>query len=667
MIGCLIAVGVLIASAGAALAAGRRARAASAIAACGAVGAAALTLPEAIAALAGSPPVELSIAWAPPIDELRLGLDPLSAFFIAPLAVLGAICAVYGAFYLDDQRARRLLAVPACFYNLLLAAMLVVLLARDAIGFVIAWEIMTLASYFLVTFDHDQSEVRRAGWVYLIASHLGVAAILSMFLLLGERGFAFADLAAGGSVGGGAVTVAGILGLIGFGVKAGLVPLHVWLPEAHAAAPSHVSALMSGVLIKLGLYGILRTCTFVGDAVPWGPVLLTVGVVGALVGISLALYQRDLKRALAYSSVENIGIATIGLGVGFWATSAHGPTIAALGFCGGLLHIWSHTIMKGLMFLGAGSLLHGAGTRDLERMGGLLGRMPRTGALVLLGTVAIAGLPPLSGFTSEWLIYLGLVRGGSAAESAVGLPLLFAVAAVATVGALAVLCFVRLAGIALLGAPRGEGAARAHESGRGMVLPMAVLAALAVALPFAAPLLVDGLAPVLAELGASAGASAGARAPSTAEAQGALVELAEVGLAIWLGIAAVFLLVRRLTRQRRQTETWGCGYLAPSARMQYSGASFAEGIHRLLPSILRARIHVPYRSELFPPPADLTVNVEDPFTRAAYEPLLDRLARRFGQLRWVQRGLLHVYILYMVLAAVVTIAIVSLRDFWGLG
>jgi hydrogenase-4 component B len=659
MTGCLLAIAALVASACGALIARRNGRVASGIAACGVVGAAALALPGALAVLAGEAPSEVVLPWAAPIDELRFGLDPLSAFFVVPLAVLGAICAVYGAFYLDDQRTRRLLAVPACFYNLLVAAMLVVLLARDAIGFVIAWELMTLASYVLVTFDHAQSEVRRAGWVYLVASHLGVAAILSMFLLLGTRGFSFEALAAGGAAAGAAATVAGVLGFLGFGVKAGIVPLHVWLPEAHASAPSHVSALMSGVLIKLGLYGILRTSTFVGDAVPWGALLLGVGVVSAVVGIALALYQRDIKRALAYSSVENIGVASIGFGVGFWAMSAGEPALATLGFCGGLLHVWNHSIMKGLMFLGAGSVLHGAGTRDLEQMGGLLRRMPRTGALMILGTVAIAGLPPLNGFASEWLIYLGLARGGSRLETFVGLPLLFAVAVVATVGVMAVLCFVRLAGIALLGEPRGERAAHAHESPRGMVLPMALLAALAVAMPFAAPWLVDVLAQPLVALGV--------RAPRSAVAHDALVDLARVGGALWACSIAAFLVVRRLARRRRrESETWGCGYVAPSARMQYSGASFAEGIHRLLPGVLRARIQVPYRTELFPPPADLTANVDDPFTRAAYEPLLDRGARRFGQLRWVQRGLLHIYILYVVVAVVVTLAIVSVRDFWEL-
>jgi formate hydrogenlyase subunit 3/multisubunit Na+/H+ antiporter MnhD subunit len=654
VIGLLIAAGVLMLSALASLLAGRHRRAPSAIAAIGAVIAACVALPPAIAVLAGAAREEVSVAWAAPIEHLRFGIDALSAFFIVPLMLLGAVCAIYGAFYLDDQRERRWLAVPACSYNLLVGAMLLVLISRDAIGFVIAWELMTLSSYLLVIFDHAQPEVRRAGWIYLIASHIGVACILSMFLLVGNSGFGFADMLADGP-GGATATAAAVVGLIGFGVKAGIVPLHVWLPEAHAAAPSHVSALMSGVMIKLGLYGVLRTMTFVPDALPWGPVLLGLGVVGALVGISLALYQRDLKRALAYSSVENIGIVLIGLGVGLWGASSGHPTIAALGTFGGLFHIWNHVVMKGLMFLGAGSLLHGAETRDVEQMGGLSKRMPRTATLMILGSLAISALPPLNGFASEWLIYLGLAHGGTEAAPGAGLLLLFAVATLATVGVLAVLCFVRIVGMALLGQPRSDAAARAHESSNGMVVPMIVLAAIAIALPFLLPVLAGALDPVVSQLGAGSGASHAAT--------DALEPLAIVGAVLWGGCVVAFLVIRRITRRRRESDTWGCGYVKPTPRMQYSGASFAEGIHRLLPSVLRARIAAAQSSDLFPAPGKVSADRQDPFTRVAYGPLMDRGARRFSKLRWVQQGLLHFYILYVVLAVVVTIAIVSIRDY----
>jgi formate hydrogenlyase subunit 3/multisubunit Na+/H+ antiporter MnhD subunit len=532
--------------------------------------------------------------------------------------------------------------------------MLLVLISRDAIGFVIAWELMTLSSYVLVIYDHVQPEVRRAGWIYLIASHVGVACILTMFLLLGGGGFGFSEMLAHAPDGGAATAIA-VLGIVGFGVKAGIVPLHVWLPEAHAAAPSHVSALMSGVMIKLGVYGVLRTIAFVPDGLPWGPILLGLGVLGALVGISLALYQRDLKRALAYSSVENIGIVLIGLGVGLWGASAGYPVIAALGTFGGLFHVWNHVVMKGLMFLGAGSLLHGAGTRDVEQMGGLAKRLPRTALAMIVGSLAISALPGLNGFASEWLIYLGLAHGGTEAAPGTGMLLLFAVATLATVGVLAVLCFVRIVGLALLGQPRSEAAAHAHESSNGMVAPMIVLGAIAIALPFVLPVLAAALDPVVAQLGAGSAAS---HAVSDA-----LEPLAIIGAVLWGGGVLAFLAIRRVSRRRRESDTWGCGYVKPTPRMQYSGASFAEGIHRLLPNVLRARIAAPQSTDLFPAPGNLSADRQDPFTRVAYQPLLDRGARRFGKLHWVQQGLLHFYILYVVLAVVVVIVIVSIRDY----
>lgn len=646
----LLAIGILMATAVIALFAGRG-RAPGTIASLGAVAAAGCALPGAVEVLLGAPATEVEIEWAAPIEYLRFGLDPLSAFFVVPLVLLGAGCAIYGAAYLGDQRDRRFVAPPAAFYNILVAAMLLVLVSRDAIGFVIAWEVMTLASYLLIVFDHAQPEVRRAGWVYMIASHLGIACVLCMFLLLGEGSFGFAEIARGGH----ASATAAVLGLIGFGVKAGLVPLHVWLPEAHAAAPSHVSALMSGVMIKLGIYGVLRTITFMPDALPWGPVLLGVGVVGAFVGIALALYQRDLKRALAYSSVENIGIVAIGLGVGLWAAANGKPAIAALGLCGGLFHVWNHVVMKALMFLGAGSLLHGTGTRDVEQMGGLAKRMPRTATLMIVGSLAISALPPFTGFASEWLIYLGLAHGGIEAPPGSGLLLLFAIAGMATVGVLAALCFVRIVGVALLGQPRSEAAARAHESSRGLIAPMVVLAAFAIALPFVFPLIAGLLDPVIEQLSGTRDAGA--------VASESLTPLAILGGVLWAGSIVAFLAVRRLVRRRRESETWGCGYVAPTARMQYGGASFAEGVHRLLPGILRARVVSQPPVELFPAPGKLSADRQDPFTRAAYAPLMDRGASRAGKLRWVQQGQLHFYILYVVAAVVIAITVVSIRDY----
>ena len=628
------------------------------IAAVGAIAAAAIGVPAAAAVIADGTAGDLRVAWAAPIAEVRLGIDPLSAFFVVPLLLLGASCAVYGAFYLAPARRTGL---PAALFNLLLAAMLLVVLARDAVALLIAWEVMTLISYLLVVHDHHEAAVRRAGWVYLIAGHVCVACLLALFVLLGQRGggFGFAELSARPAAGGVAV-VAALLALVGFGTKAGIVPLHVWLPEAHAAAPAHVSALMSGVLIKLGLYGLLRTLEFLEPAAWWGISLAALGVVTALVGIALALYQRDLKRALAYSSIENVGVILLGLGIGSWAAYEQRPGLAALALCGGLLHLWNHVMMKGLMFLGAGSLLHATGSRDLERMGGLLHRMPRTSVLIVLGAIAIAGLPPLAGFTGEWLVYRGLLDGGLASTSSAGqaLWMLFTIAALAGVGVLAALCFVRIIGIALLGRARTEPAARAHESSAGMIVPMAVLGGGIVAMPFVAPRVVAWFGPVIGQI---AHASV-----TTAAAGRALAPIVWLSLVLWAAVAGGLLLMRRLAAGARSDDTWGCGYAAPTPRMQYTSGSFSESMLQLLPRAMRARTTVRRDAVPFPRAGGMTSDRDDPFTRSGYEPLFDRLGKRFAQLRWVQQGITHLYVLYIVVTVVGTLAAVAIHNWWML-
>jgi formate hydrogenlyase subunit 3/multisubunit Na+/H+ antiporter MnhD subunit len=646
---CAIAVLVLAGSGLAALAATSRPRLATRIAAVGAIAAAAIGVPAAIAAMSGAATTELQLAWPPPLRTLTLGLDPLSAFFVLPLLVLGAACAVYGAAYLDPRRS---LGIPSLCFNLLLAAMLLVLLARNSVVLLFGWEVMTLASYLLITFEHEQEEIRRAGWIYLIAGHLGFACLVVVFLLLADGGgFDWA-----GTQGGAVGAVAIVFAILGFGVKAGVVPLHVWLPEAHAAAPSHVSAMMSGGMIKLGVYGILRTLTLVEPTAWRGPVLVALGVLSAVGGIALGIYQRDLKRTLAYSSIENIGVILLGLGIGLIGVSTDRPVIAAFGLIGGLLHVWSHVLMKGLLFLGAGSILHATGTRDVERHGGLLARMPRTGFLMVIGATAITALPPLAGFASEWLVYLGLLEG-SLHPSGTGLAMILGVAALATVGVLAALCFVRAIGLALLGQPRSVEAEQAHESGPGLLVPMAVLAAGVVAMPFVAWLLVRVLDPVAEQI---------ARAPlATDRVASSLQTIAVLSAGIWAAFGLGFLVLARRARRRRVDDTWGCGYAAPTPRMQYTSGSFSEAAQILLPRLLRPRVAIRRDAGAFPEPGQLTSDRRDPFTRSGYEPVFDQMARRAGRLRWVQQGLLHLYILFIVGTVVVLLAAVSLYDWWA--
>ena len=379
----------------------------------------------------------LRLDWDKPHGALVVGLDSLSAFFLAPVLTLSALAAVYGGAYLHEYRDRKPLGTVWFFFCMFVAGMVLVVIARAAVLFLLAWEVMSLSAFFLVTFEHEQAESRRAGWVYLVATHLGVAFLFALFTLLSDHSGSteFSAYVSSAKTVPALSGVLFILALVGFGTKAGLVPLHVWLPEAHAAAPSHVSALMSGVMIKMGVYGLLRTLTFLGPLQAWwGVTLVVAGSMTAVLGIAFATYQRDIKRVLAYSSVENVGLIVLALGIGLWGAANGRPVVAVFGASACLLHIWNHAAMKGLMFFAAGGIVHGTGTRDMERLGGLMKRMPWNGGMMVLGAVAIAALPPLNGFTGKWLIYRGLAEWGIGPSPDGGLGPLLLIGILALVG-----------------------------------------------------------------------------------------------------------------------------------------------------------------------------------------------------------------------------------------
>ncbi|MBI2401321.1 MAG: oxidoreductase, partial [Gemmatimonadetes bacterium] len=446
--------------------------------------------------------------------------------------------------------------------------------AQSAVPFLAAWELMALGGYFAVVFDDRREDVRRPGLVYLVATHAGT---LLLFLLFGAWGshaadLTFASLAAGARQLGDTRSLVFALALLGFGVKAGFVPLHFWLPEAHAAAPSHVSALMSGVVIKTGVYGLLRVATLLH--VPpawWGWTVLVLGVASAILGVLWALAQHDLKRLLAYHSVENIGIILLGLGVGALGLVYRLPVLAVLGLAGAVLHTLNHALFKSLLFLGAGNVLRATGTRGLERLGGLARGMPITWAVFVVGSVAIVGLPPLNGFVSEWLVFQALFQAGfspTPAELSV-----FGAAALALVGGLALACFAKVCGVVFLGQPRTEAGRAAREVTRGYLVPAVALAAACVAIGLWPWLVltpsvrvaafVTGIPPATAFDLAGPAIAAGQRIALLA-ALGVLVS----ALLWWLRVAAL----RRAGTAA--AETWGCGYARPTARMQYSASSF---------------------------------------------------------------------------------------------
>jgi formate hydrogenlyase subunit 3/multisubunit Na+/H+ antiporter MnhD subunit len=604
------------------------------------------------------------MSWAIPGGEFHVQLDGLSCFFLVPICVLSALSAVYGGEYMAAFRERKSLGPHWFFFNVFVTGMALVVVARQVVLFLVAWEVMSLAAFCLVIFEYEKREVCSAGWIYLIATHVGVAFLLGMFLLLGRAAGSldFDQFMMAGRLAPTLGAVIFLLGLVGFGTKAGLVPFHIWLPEAHPAAPSHVSALMSGVMIKIGLYGLLRTMMFLGaPAVWWGPVLMAVGFLGAVVGVSLALFQRDIKRALAYSSIENIGLILMAFGVGLWGLTSGHRLVALLGLGGGLLHLWNHSMMKGLMFLGAGGVLHGAGTRDMERLGGLLKRMPRTGALMIIGALALAAVPPLNGFVSEWMIYMALLNGGLefSGMGRIALPLL--AGGVALVGGLALICFVRLTGIVWLGESRSEEARHAHEPSSRMLAPMGILAALCVLAAVFPRLLLSVFSRLVETMFALPGGEFMATLDS---AQSPLGMLGMMNAVVWAAIALMALIFWIAVRRGRVAvqPTWGCGYLAPTPRMQYTGQSFSEMmVSRIFWRPWRPKTRVVAPEGVFPSAARMTTAYPDTLSRLLYRPFFEWMADRLTRWHWMQQGKLHVYMVYFVVTLVAGFAWMAIR------
>ncbi len=600
--------------------------------------------------------------WSVPFGSFYLALDGLSAFFVLAIAAVCILAAVYGAEYMKAHLGRKNLGSPWFFYNVLFASMLLVVTARNGVLFLMAWEFMSLASFFLVMFEHEKSEVREAGWTYLAATHLGTAFLLAMFVLLGwgNQTWDFDKFAA--PAGGQAAGVIFLLAVVGFGTKAGFLPMHVWLPEAHPAAPSHVSAVMSGVMIKTGIYGLLRILIMLPGQPPawWGWTLIGIGAASGVGGVLFALAQHNLKRLLAYHSVENIGIICLGLGLWLVGMSTGSGAIAALGLLGGLLHVWNHAIFKSLLFLGAGSVAHATETLDVEKLGGLLKRMKQTGLTFLIGSAAICGLPPLNGFVSEFLIYLGAFSGIAGTEAShITVAGLTVTAALALIGGLAVACFTKVFGIVFLGEPRSDAASKVHESPKPMLAVMYALAGMCVLIGLLGPMVVRAAAPA-AELLLPESANT-----ETATAEYVLRHVSFAAAAVVLLGLIIWFVRRRLLAGRTvdQAGTWDCGYAAPNARMQYTASSFAWPILDMFRWLLRPRMH---RSPgapglgLFPAEAGFESHTEDFFRRYWYAPVFGAFSRLAGRLRWFQQGRNQLYVLYLALALLILLL-------WNLG
>ena len=589
-------------------------------------------------------------------------LDALAAFFLLVVNLGGAVASLYGLGYgHHDPAPHRVLP----FFPAFLAGMNLVVLADDAFSYLLCWEFMSLASWALVMAHHREPGNAKAGYVYLVMASFGTLALLLAFgLLAGPAGdYAFAAIRAAQHTPYVASLVL-ILMLLGAGSKAGLVPLHVWLPLAHPAAPSHVSALMSGVMTKVAIYGFIRVVFDLLGPPSWpaSVVVLFLGSITAVMGILYAMMEKDLKRLLAYSTIENVGIIFVGLGLAL-AFQANGLKLAAaLAFTAALFHVLNHSFFKSLLFFGAGAVLTSTGERDMDTLGGLIHSMPYTSFAVLVGCVAISALPPFNGFVSEWLIFQAVLQSPELPQWALKIMVPAVGAMLALAAALAAACFVKAYGVTFLGRPRGAAAEAAKEVDRYSLSAMFILAALCLLAGILPGLVIDALAPITIAI-------LGGRMPIQAnEAWLSIAPIAESrssynGMLVMVFItlsasSAVYVIHRFASRALRRAPAWGCGFSDPVPAAQYSGVSFAQPIRRVFGTLVfnaRDRVEMPAPGDIRP--ARLRIELHDQIWEKVYEPLAGAVGVSSERLNRLQFLTIRRY-LSLVFATLVTLLLV---------
>ncbi|RLM23883.1 hydrogenase 4 subunit B [Brenneria alni] len=592
--------------------------------------------------------------------HLTLRMDALAAFMVLVISLLVVVTSLYSLAYLQEYRGRA--GAMGFFMNLFIASMVALVVTDNAFYFIILFEVMSLSSYFLVISDQDEEAIN-AGLLYFLIAHAGSVLIMIAFFLLYRysNSLDFADFRQAALSAPQASTVF-LLAFFGFGAKAGMLPLHGWLPRAHPAAPSHASALMSGVMVKIGIFGIIKVgIDLLGAAEAWwGVVVLAFGAVSSVLGVLYALAEHDLKRLLAYHTVENIGIILMGVGVGMIGMATHHPLLAVLGLLGGLYHLLNHAIFKGLLFLGAGAVIYRLHTKDMEKMGGLARLMPYTALAFLIGCMAISALPPLNGFVSEWFTYQSLFTLSHEGGFSLRLVAPIAIVMLAITGALAAMCFVKVYGISFSGAPRSEKAAQAREVPWPMTSAMLLLALLCVVLGVGA----SEVSPIITQVAVSLTESA-----TPVVAHGILVFPGNPGQTT-LSTPLIFILLLALPvlplllyvgckggrlNFRQHGTPWACGY-AYEARMAASAASFTQPLRVMFAPLYRIR------KTLDPAPmmqnaleqTTLAAGRAEPFwdTRLVM-PLVNVVQRASRAVQWIQHGDFRLYCLYVVAALVI--------------
>jgi hydrogenase-4 component B len=622
-----------------------------------------------------------------PFGALSLQLDALSALFLVIVGLVSLPVAVYSVGYLSHSGSHRDLRPIGALLNLLLMSLVLILAAADAVMFMIAWEAMAFLSYLAVNFEYQDARVTRAGFLMLAVSELGTVGILAAFLFLfgQDGGFDFAALRAGAAgLSAPLRDLVFLLAFFGFGAKAGILPLQVWLPEAHPAAPSHISSLLSAVIIKLGIYGMVRVIVDLlgGGPVWWGIVVLGAGTVTALIGILQALVQNDLKRVLAYSSIENVGIILIGLGMALTFAAYHLTVLAALAAIAALYHVLNHAVYKGLLFLGAGAVDHAVGTRDLNRLGGLIRLMPWTSAFFLVAALAISAVPPLNGYISEWMILETMLQSYALPDTGAKVVVAVGGAILALTAAIAVTAFVRVFGVCFLGMPRSDHAAAAREVPGSMRVAMGFLALVAaglgvfptLVLPFldrvtvslfglsvadriVPPLFTDHPGEYAPLVGLGGGLFRGlvpanglvvipAPGFSTIDSPTYLT----LALLIFVGLTLVGLRLIRPLGSRRTGPVWACGIPRFTPSMQYTGLAYSNPVRLIFNGLYRSTAvlrQVTPASRHREGRIEYTQEVPGPFDRELYRPLTSAVGLLAERVKVIQSGNVNQYVGYI--------------------
>ncbi|KCZ70701.1 formate hydrogenlyase subunit 3/multisubunit Na+/H+ antiporter, MnhD subunit [Candidatus Methanoperedens nitroreducens] len=596
-------------------------------------------------------------------------VDRLSAFFILLISIAVFAVSIYSIGYAKEYFGKKNIGYLGFLYNIFILSMILVVTANNAVMFLIVWELMSVISYFLVVYEHEKPEVRKAGFIYIVMTHIGTGFIILSFLILasGSGSFDFETFSSTGAAMPQMLKdLVFLFALIGFGAKAGIVPLHIWLPYAHPAAPSNVSALMSGVMIKTAIYMLIRVFfDFLGAGVLWwGVLVLILASASALLGVMYALMEHDIKRLLAYHSVENIGIILIGISVSMIFVSSGYTELAAFGLIAGLYHTVNHAVFKSLLFMGAGSLIYSTHTRNMEDMGGLLKKMPWTGLFFLVGSISISALPPLNGFVSEWLTFQAQLLSINLSDNIIKIAVLSSGAALALTSALAAACFVKAFGISFLALPRSKAVEHAKEGPKSMLFGMGTLSLLCIilgVLPFyfvpvlnsiAAPLVGTTISKVTFDL---------SLAVFSLRSESISTMWLFLMLFIFLSLPFILALAVGGRTPTKTYDTWGCGQPVTTARNEYTATAFSKPIRMWLGNIYRPHreIQITYAgSPYFKERLTFDAQVEPIFEKYMYEPVAGLVVSVSRILRVIQTGSIHAYLAYIFITLIILFAFV---------